>query len=314
MKIVLTDCKTIAKGDIDIDALAQFGELVKYEMTEPEQVAERIADADMVLCNKTVLNAENMKTATKLKYIGLWATGYNNIDTDYCHSHGVTVCNAGSYSTNAVAQHTFALLLYHLSNVHQYADFVQSGGWQNSEVFSPFVFPMDEIAEKTLGIVGFGSIGEAVAKIALGFGMKVLAYNRSKKEYPGVKFAPLDEVLANSDVVTVHCPLNGDSEKLFNKDTFAKFKTGAYFINTARGGVMVEEDLVNAVKSGKLSGAGIDVLENEPMSKDCKLLGVEGITITPHVAWAPVKTRERLLGIVIDNIKAYLNGTPKNAV
>lgn len=314
MKIVLTDCITVAKGDIDIDSLSEFGELVKYDMTSAEETAERIADADMVLCNKTVLNAENLKNAKNLKYIGLWATGYNNIDTEYCHKHGITVCNAGSYSTHAVAQHTFALLLHHYSNVHKYADFTKDGGWKKCKVFSPFEFPMRELAGKTIGIVGFGSIGENVAEIALAFGMKVLAYNRHKKEYSGVTFTSFEELLKLSDIVTVHCPLNNDSKEMFNKNTFKLFKDGAYFVNTSRGGVVNEKDLANAVQSGKLSGAGIDVITEEPMSENCALFGVENITITPHIAWAPIETRERLLQIVKDNIRSFLNNNPKNTV
>lgn len=314
MKIVLTDCKTIAKGDIDIDSLKEFGELIKYETTSDGQIAERIKDADAVLCNKTVLNRENMKNAKNLKYIGLWATGYNNIDIEYCRENSITVCNAGDYSTDAVAQHTFALILYHFGNVHKYAQFVENGGWKSSEVFSPFVFPTDELAGKALGIVGFGSIGMAVAKIALAFGMKVFAYNRNKKNYPGVTFTDLDTLLASSDIVSVHCPLNEDSYKLFGEKTFSKFKDGAYFVNTARGAIVDEPALAQAVKSGKLSGAAIDVLTEEPMAEHCALYGVENIVITPHIAWAPLSTRTRLLEIVKDNIRAFLNGNPKNVV
>lgn len=314
MKIVVLDAQTITKGDISLKPLEKFGEVVTYNLSSPNEIPERIKDANAVICNKTVLNADNMKDATRLKYIGLFATGYNNIDVDYCRSHGITVCNAGSYSTNAVAQHTFALILEHFSNVGKYNEFCHNGGWQTAETFSPFVFPLNELSDKTIGIVGFGSIGQAVAKIALAFNMKVLAYNRSQKDFDGVTFVDFDTILEESDILTVHCPLNNDSQNMFDKNVFAKMKKGAFFVNTARGGVMVEEDLIQALNSGHLSGAGIDVLSTEPMSKDSKLPHTKNLLISPHIAWAPTETRERLIDIVCDNIENYINGTPKNVV
>ncbi len=314
MKIVILDAQTITKGDISLDSLKDFGEVVTYNLTKFEEIPSRIKDADAVICNKTLLNAESLKGADKLKYIGLFATGYNNIDTDYCKAHGITVCNAGSYSTNAVAQHTFALILEHYSNVGKYNEFCHSGGWQTAETFSPFVFPLNEIADKTIGIIGFGAIGQAVAKIALAFNMKVLAYNRSPKSFQDVEFTDLDTLLKSSDIVTVHCPLNNESNEMFNKEAFAKMKKGAFFVNTARGGVMCERDLIEALKSGHLSGAGIDVLSVEPMSEDSQLPKTENLLISPHIAWAPIETRERLINIVYDNIYSFIKGNPKNVV
>ncbi|MBQ8860764.1 MAG: D-2-hydroxyacid dehydrogenase [Ruminococcus sp.] len=314
MKIVILDAQTITKGDISLDSLKDFGEVVTYNLTNFEEIPERIKDADAVICNKTLLNEESLKEAKKLKYIGLFATGYNNIDIDYCKDHDITVCNAGSYSTNAVAQHTFALILEHYSSVGKYNEFCHNGGWQTAETFSPFVFPLNEVADKTIGIVGFGAIGQAVAKIALAFNMKVLAYNRSPKSFQDVEFTGLDTLLENSDIVTVHCPLNNESNEMFNRETFSKMKKGAFFVNTARGGVMNESDLINALNSGHLGGAGIDVLSIEPMSKDSKLPKTEKLIITPHIAWAPIETRERLIEIVYDNIDSFIKGTPKNVV
>lgn len=314
MKIVILDAQTITKGDVSLDSLKDFGEVVTYNLTKFEEIPERIKDADAVICNKTVLNEESLKSAQNLKYIGLFATGYNNIDTDYCKAHGITVCNAGSYSTNAVAQHTFALILEHYSNVGRYNEFCHNGGWQTAETFSPFVFPLNEVAEKTIGIVGFGAIGKAVAKIALAFNMKVLAYNRSQKSFPDVAFTSLDTLLKSSDIVTVHCPLNNESIEMFNRETFGKMKKGALFINTARGAVMNENDLIDALESGHLGGAAVDVLSVEPMSKDSKLPKTENLLITPHIAWAPIETRERLIDIVYDNIDCFLKGKPKNVV
>ena len=314
MKIVILDAQTITKGDISLSSLSDFGEVVTYNLTKYEEIESRIKDADAVICNKTLLDKNSLSGADNLKYIGLFATGYNNIDIDYCSQHGITVCNAGSYSTNAVAQHTFALILEHYSNVGSYNAFCHDGGWQTAETFSPFVFPLNEVAGKTIGIVGFGAIGQAVAKIALAFNMKVLAFNRSKKEFSDVSFVDFETLLKESDIVTVHCPLNADSNEMFNKDAFSKMKQGSFFINTARGGVMNEQDLISALESDHLGGAAVDVLSTEPMSKDSKLPYTKNLLITPHIAWAPIETRERLIDIVYDNIDCFIKGQPKNVV
>ena len=314
MKIVLTDAQTVVDNLVTADCLNEFGEVVSHGLLTYEEVAAAIADADMVVCNKTIMDAHSLRYAEKLRYIGLFATGYNNIDIDCCRAHGITVCNAGSYSTNAVAQHTFALILEHYSSTALYNRYVQDGRWKRSPTFSPFVYPLNELAGKTLGIVGLGAIGQAVAKIANAFQMNVIACNRSPRSVDGVRTVSLDELLHESDIVTVHCPLNADSKNLFNKETFAAMKKGALFVNTARGGVMVEEDLRGALESGHLGGACIDVLSVEPMEEDCLLMGVKNCIITPHIAWAPLETRQRLMGIVADNIRAFLSGSPKNVV
>ncbi len=314
MKIVILDAQTVTNGDVSLKPLEEFGEVVTYNLTSPSEIASRISDADAVICNKTVLNSENMMDAKNLRYIGLFATGYNNIDVDYCRKNGITVCNAGSYSTNAVAQQTFAMILEHYTSMSKYNEFCHNGGWQTASTFSPFVFPLNELCNKTIGIVGFGAIGQAVAKIALAFSMKVLAFNRSKKEFDNVEFVDFETLLKESDIVTVHCPLNDDSKELFNKETFSKMKKGAFFVNTARGGVMLEEDLKAALESGHLGGAGVDVLSVEPMSKDSILPNTKNLLISPHIAWAPIETRIRLINIVCDNIRNFINGTAQNVV
>ncbi len=314
MKIVLTDAQTVVDEAVTAEPLGEFGEVVQHGLLKYDEVAEAIADADMVIVNKTVMDAGSLRLAKKLKYIGLFATGYNNIDIDYCRAHGITVCNAGSYSTDAVAQQTFALILEHFNNTARYNDYVQDGKWKRSPTFSPFVFPLNELSGKTIGIVGLGAIGQRVAGIAQAFGMKVVAYNRSKRDIAGVRQVSFDKLLQTSDIVTVHCPLNADSERMFNKETFGKMKKGAVFVNTARGGVVVEDDLKEALVSGHLGGACIDVLTVEPMVEDCVLMGVKNCIITPHIAWAPLETRQRLMGIVCDNIRGFLNGTPQNVV
>ena len=315
MKIVLTDCSTVvSNGDIDLSVLESFGEVVYYPETAPELTAERIKDADIVIVNKTVIGKTEMESAKNLKLIALFATGYNNIDVKCASERGIAVCNAGSYSTSAVAQQVFAYILGHASAVHAYDADVKDGKWIHSRLFSFFSRPTFELAGKTLGIVSFGAIGAQVARIALAFDMKVIATTRSKKEFDGVEFVSFDELLSRCDYLTVHCPLTNDTSKLFDASAFAKMKQGAYFINTARGGVIDEEALCEALNSGKLSGAAIDVLTKEPMTADCPLLNAKNITITPHVAWAPIETRERLLGIVVDNLSAFIAGTPKNKV
>ena len=314
MKIVLTDAQTVVDDIVSADILSSFGEVVSHGLLTYEEVAEAISDADIVVCNKTLLNGHSLRFAQKLRYIGLFATGYNNIDISYCRSHGITVCNAGSYSTNAVAQHTFALILAHYNKVAQYNRFVQDGMWMRSPTFSPFVYPLNELAGKTLGIVGLGAIGQAVARIANAFGMNVITFNRSVRNVDGVLQVSFDELLSQSDIVSVHCPLNEDSKDMFDRKAFARMKHGALFVNTARGGLMVEQDLADALHSGHLGGACIDTLSVEPMEESCVLMSEKNCIITPHIAWAPVETRQRLMGIVADNIRCFLNGTPQNVV
>ena len=314
MKIVLTDAQTVLDNLVNADILKQFGEVEEYGLLRYDEVAEKIADADMVVCNKTLLDKNTLRLAKNLKYIGLFATGYNNIDIDYCKVHNIAVCNAGSYSTNAVAQHTFALILEHFNNTSNYNKYVKDGRWKRSKTFSPFVYPLSELAGKTIGIVGFGNIGKAVAKIANAFEMRVIAFNRSEKQADGVEFVSFETLLEQSDIVSVHCPLNSESQDMFDKNAFAKMKKGALFVNTARGGVMVEQDLFDALQSEHLGGAAIDTLRVEPMEEDCILMGAKNCIMTPHIAWAPVETRVRLMNIVADNISAFLNGTPQNRI
>ena len=318
MKIVLTDAQTVTNGDIDLSVFEKYGEVVIYPLTSREETAERIADADVVLLNKTVMDEEVLSQAKNLKYIGIFATGYNMIDLAYCREHGITVSNAGSYSTDAVAQTVFAFLLHHYSRVADYDAFVREGGWKNSPSFSPFVFPTFELAGKTIGIFGFGAIGRKVARIAEAFSMKVVAVPHRMPETvdpdDSVLYTDLDTMLGMADIVSVHTPLNAETKELFNAERFAQMKPGAYFVNTSRGGVLVEEALRDALESGHLSGAGIDVLTLEPMRADCVLHGVKNLTTTPHVAWAPKETRVRLLDIVEDNLKNFLAGTPTHVV
>ena len=314
MKIVLTDAQTVVDGLVSADPLRALGEVTEHGLLAYEEVAEQIADADIVVCNKTLMDAHTLRLAKKLRYIGLFATGYNNIDIEYCRAHGIAVCNAGSYSTNAVAQHTFALILEAFNSTAQYNQYVHDGLWKRSPTFSPFVYPLNELAGKTLGVVGLGAIGTAVAKIANAFQMNVIGCNRSPKTIEGVETVSFEELLRRSDIVSVHCPLNADSQDMFNREIFAKMKQGALFVNTARGGVVVEQDLFDALESGHLGMAAVDTIRTEPMEQDNLLMNAKNCIMTPHIAWAPVETRERLMGIVVDNIRSFLNGTPTNLV
>ena len=315
MKILLSDYSTLAQNnDLDITVFQQYGDVVYNKNISRDELLATVHEYNMILCNKTIIDKTVIEKAKKLKYIGLFATGYNNIDITVAKEHGITVCNAGSYSTSAVAQQVFAYILNHYNAVNRYNDFVQGGGWQSSSTFSVLCFPTDELKSKTIGIIGYGSIGRRVAEIALAFEMRVLVYTRTPKDDNRVKFVSLDELLKASDIVTPHCPLNDQSREMFNRDTFAKMKDGAFFVNTARGGVVNEQDLYDVLKSGKLSGAAVDVLNAEPMAKDCCLIDAPNLIITPHTAWAPLATRKRLLGIAEDNVKAFLNGNPRNVV
>lgn len=326
MKIVILDADTLTvNNDIDFSIFDVYGDVTIYQFTKDEDVAQRIKDADVVLCNKTPMNKENLSKAKKLKYIGLFATGYNNIDLEYTRKHHITVCNAGSYSTEAVAQHVFALILHYYNTISKYDNFVKEEGWIHTNKFSPFM-EMKELYGKTIGIIGYGSIGKKVAKVALAFGMNVLAYSRSigvqngetqrneNKCIEEVQFADVNTILVNSDIVTMHCPLNKDSEKMCNKEFFSKMKKDSLFINTSRGGVVNETDLIEALNNDVIKWAALDVVEQEPMVPDCQLLKAKNIVITPHAAWAPLETRTRLIKIVSENLKKWLAGTPLNVI
>lgn len=314
MKILVTDAVTLqSNNDLPLDCLGQFGEVQEFDDISHSELVKQVEDVDIILCNKTEINREIIENAPCLKYIGIFATGYNNIDIECAMERGIAVCNAGSYSTNAVAQQVIAYILNHYTKISQYDTFVKQGGWQNATVFSPLVYTSDEVFGKTIGLIGYGSIAKAVEKVAVSLGMNVLVYTRTVKE-EDKKFVSLDFLLQNSDIISVHCPLNDQSKNMFSKQTFDKCKDGAFFINTARGGVVDENALFEALKTGKLSGAAVDVLKSEPMSKECPLIKAKNITITPHTCWAPLATRKRLLNIVCENISAFLNGKTQNNV
>ena len=314
MRIVVADAATVVGNGVTLDFLKEFGEVVIYDLTPPELLVERLQGADAVIVNKVQVTAQVMAACPTLKYVGLFATGFNNIDVAYAATHGVTVCNVPGYSTEAVAQHTFALLLAVTDRVHEYNNTVAEGDWVRSRTFSYFPIPLTELCGKTIGIVGYGAIGRRVGDMARAFGMKVLAHGRRPILDTDVEQVPFAELLERSDVVSMHCPLNEDSQNMMDAAAFAKMKKDAIFINTSRGGLVVEQALRDALDSGHLLGAGVDVLQVEPMTADCPLLGAPNLLITPHIAWAGVETRQRLMGIVAENIRQFLKGTPQNRV
>ena len=314
MKIVITDGSTVFDGTVKADIFNQYGDVVCYPLTNQEELLDRIRDADILLCNKTQIGKEEMDAAKNLKYIGIFATGYNNVDTAYARQKGITVCNAPGYSTEAVAQHAFALMLQAMNRIGDYNRIVSQGDWIKSPSFTMFPFPLYELSGKTLGIVGYGAIGKQVAAIAKAFRMRILVHNRSRIQDETVTQVPLDTLLQESDIVSLHCPLNSDSANMMNADAFAKMKQGAVLINTARGPLVDEYALRDALISGKLMAAGIDVLCKEPMDRDCPLFGIPNCYITPHIAWAGLETRIRLVGVVEENLKAFLAGAPIHVV
>lgn len=314
MNIVLTDCNTVNADDLGLSVLERFGNVTYYGETPRELTAERIKDADIVIINKTLIEKNEIDAAPHLKLIALFATGYNNVDVEYARQKGITVCNAGSYSTFAVAQQVFGYILAHACKIAQYDADVKNGDWIRSRLFCFFSLPTTELYGKTLGIFGYGTIGKKVAEIANAFGMKVLACSRTVKNDSLVTFVDFDTLLSESDYLSVHCPLTDATRERFGAEEFAKMKPTSYFINTARGGVINEQALANALNGGTIAGAAVDVLTTEPMKADCPLLTAKNITITPHVAWAPLETRKRLLSIVENNIEAFLCGKPTNVV
>lgn len=314
MKICILDWTTVTSGDIDYKIFCEFGDVTCYPLTDNKKAADYIADSDMVLCNKVMITRDVINRCPNIKYIGLFATGFNNIDLKAASEKGITVCNAGEYSSDAVAQHTFAHILEYFSRISDYNQFVKDGGWIASKTFSKFPIRTQEIAGKTLSIIGFGSIGRKVAAVGKAFGMNVIVNTRSKPvdcPYENVSF---EDALSRADVLTIHCPLTDKTFGLINSEALSLMKQSAVIVNTARGAIINERDLSDALNSDRLAAAMLDVLCDEPMSESAPLRYAKNCFITPHTAWAPLETRMRLIDIVCSNIKAYLNGKPQNKV
>ena len=315
MKIVILDAETVTTGDIDLSVFNSLGDVTIYSYTEKEKVAERIGDAEVVFCNKAPITSEVIRQCPNIIYIGLFATGYNNIDLKACDERNIIVTNVPGYSTDAVAQHVFAFILSHFSRINEYAKTVADGDWVKSKLFSYFNIPTQEISGMTLGIIGFGSIGRKVALIAQAFGMKVCVFTRTVPGgYDDIEFVTLNKLLEVSDVVTLHCPLTEETQGLMNYENLCRMKKDAILINTSRGPVINEPDLDRALKEKIISKAYLDVISVEPMLEDNPLRYNNNCIITPHIAWAPFKTRVRLVQIVKDNFLAFKDKKPINNV
>ncbi|MGN0334024.1 MAG: D-2-hydroxyacid dehydrogenase [Lachnospiraceae bacterium] len=317
MKIVILDGYTLNPGDISWEGFEALGEVTVYDRTKAEDVIERIGDAEVVYTNKTPITRETLDTCKNVKFIGVLATGYNIVDIEAAKEKGILVANIPTYGTAAVSQFAIALLLELCHHVGEHSDAVKAGEWSSNPDWCFWKHPLVELAGKTMGIIGFGRIGQDTGKIAQAMGMNVLAYDAFKRpelESDTCHYADLDTVLAQSDVIALHCPLFPETEGIINKDTIAKMKDGVMIINDARGPLIVEEDLRDALNSGKVAGAALDVVSTEPIRMDNPLLDAKNVILTPHIAWAPKESRQRLMNIAVDNLKHFVDGEPQNIV
>jgi len=313
-KIVVLDGYALNPGDLDWTPLQAYGELTVYDRTEPKDVVKRIGDAEIIFTNKTILTRETIIQAPKLKYIGVLATGYNVLDMGAAREKGIVVTNIPAYSTDAVAQFTFALLLEITNRVQRHSDAViRDNRWTTAKDFCFWDYPLIELANKKMGIIGYGAIGKAVGKVAKALNMEVLAYSPSlDPKHPDR--ASMETIYAESDIISLHLPLTEQSRGMINRETIAGMKDGVIILNTGRGLLINEQDLADALNSGKVYAAAVDVVSVEPIKADNPLLKAKNIIITPHIAWAPLQTRERLLGIAIRNVEHFLAGKPINRV
>ena len=315
MKIVILDGHTLNPGDLSWDEIRKLGECTVYDRTQPEKILERASKAAAIFTNKVVIGRDIIKQLPDLKFIGVLATGYNVVDLQAAAEADILVANIPAYSTASVAQMVFSHILNIAQNVSKHAKSVKDGDWTNSIDFTYHLTPQTELAGKTLGIIGFGQIGQAVARVGLAFGMKILFQNRSKKETNAdFRQVDLDTLLAESDFISLNCPLTDENAGFINKTTIGKMKKSAILINTGRGALINEKDLADALNSGRIAGAGLDVLSTEPPKAENPLLAAKNCYITPHIAWATKEARQRLMQIAAQNLKAFINGTPQNIV
>lgn len=315
MRIVVLDGYTENPGDLSWSGFEGLGELTVYDRTPASLIVERARDAEALILNKAVITSEIIDACPKLRYIGVLATGYNNIDIAYAKKKLIPVCNIPTYGTDTVAQMTFAFILEVSNKISLHSQSVIKGDWGKCDDFCYTLAPLMEIKGKTLGLIGYGKIGRAVAKIALAFGMRVVAYDAYFKEDDGeVKLVELDKLYAQSDFISLHCFLTPENTRMINAQSIAKMKTGVYIINTARGQLLDETDVAAALYSGKLGGVMLDVIGVEPPKAGNPLIGAPNAIITPHIAWATKEARSRLMDIAVANLKAFLNGDTVNCV
>ncbi len=320
MKIIILDGYTENPGDLSWEGLEEIGELTVYDRTDinsEEEIIERIGDAEIVLTNKTPISKEVLDRCENIKYIGVLATGYNVVDCKSARENGIPVCNVPTYGTNAVAQFSIALLLELCHHIGHHDKRVHDGAWESNKDWCFWDFPLIELDQKTIGIIGCGRIGQQTAKIAQAIGMKVLCFDTYKNtslESDTFKYVELDDLLKNSDVISLHCPLFKETEGIINSSNISKMKDGVLIINNSRGPLIVEEDLRDALNSGKVAGAAVDVVSAEPIKSNNPLLSAKNCIITPHISWAPKESRKRLLDVAVENVKAFINKKPQNVV
>ncbi len=316
MKIVILDGHTLNPGDLSWEAFEALGEVVVYDRSTPEEVEERAKGCDVLITNKAIVSAETIRNTDSLKYIGVTATGVNIVDVDVATECGIPVTNVSGYGPDSVAQMMFAHILNFTNRIAEQIDDVRDGGWTRSEDFCYWLHPLTELRGLTIGIVGLGEIGGAVARIAHGFRMKVIAYTRDPgRESPDhVEWVDLDELFAGSDFVTLHCPLTPETEGMVDERRLRLMKPSAYLLNTGRGQLVNEQSLANALNEDEIAGAGLDVLSSEPPSPDNPLLSAKNCSITPHIAWATKAARERLMQMSADNLKTFVQGEAINTV
>jgi len=319
MKIVILDGYTLNPGDLSWNALEALGELTVYDrtpLTDEDEIIRRIGDAEVVFTNKTPLSARVFQMSKSLRYVGVLATGYNIVDVAAAKAQGVTVTNIPTYGTAAVGQFAIALLLEICHHIGHHDNAVHEGRWQSNQDWCFWDYPLIELDGKTMGIIGFGRIGQSTGKIAKALGMRVIAYDAMQSEsgHAIAEYVSLDALLSESDVIALHCPLFPETQGMINRDTIAQMKDGVIILNNSRGPLVVEQDLADALNSGKVYAAGLDVVSSEPIKADNPLLKAKNCIITPHISWAPRESRQRLLNIAVDNLASFLSGEMKNVV
>lgn len=317
MKIVVLDGYTLNPGDLSWEGLEALGEVTVYDRTKESQIISRIGDAELVYTNKTPIGEEVFSACPQMKFLGVLATGFNVVDVESAKRHGVVVTNVPNYGSEAVSQFSIALLLELCHHIGAHSESVKLGDWARCQDFCYWNTPLIELMGKTMGIIGFGRIGQGTARIAQAFGMKILANKRdlsSIVETEMLKSADLETIYRESDVIMLHCPLTEETEGMINAESITKMKDGVLIVNSSRGPLIVEEDLADALHTGKVAGAAVDVVSTEPIYRDNPLLEARNIIITPHIAWAALESRQRLMGIAAENLRQFLAGTPVNVV
>ena len=316
MNIVVLDGYTLNPGDITWEGMEELGNLTVYDRTPVDKIVERIGKAEIVFTNKTPISKETFKACPNIRFVGVLATGYNVVDVVGAKEKGIVVTNIPTYGTDAVGQFAIGLLLEICHHISHHDKAVHDGRWENNDDWCFWDYPLIELAGKTMGIIGFGRIGQTTGRVAKALGMKVIAFDEYAND-AGKKLAeyvPLDTLFSESDVISLHCPLFPSTQGIINKDNIAKMKDGVIILNNSRGPLIIEQDLADALDSGKVYAAGIDVVSTEPIKGDNPLLAAKNCIITPHISWAPKESRQRLMNIAVDNLDAFIKGTPKNVV